>query len=253
MLAYHYEHTVICINKDQQLISLINGLHTQERGSRCTHLLLDNSSNGKYAMIIPASPAIGILHVTRDSSHFLSGHVRMRGRDNGRYPFKYLKMLENIFCYEKNTIEVCSNGVTAAATKDDYGCCFTVDINPATNPTMVCNAETLEGIADNTFSRWRADPPYNLQTAKSMYGNGSVPSTIKLLKTGARVCKPGSLLFLLLGPKNYQICPKGVRRIGLVLITVVPNNEVWVKILKENLFIIFLNILLLPIMMMLTF
>jgi hypothetical protein len=59
----------------------------------------------------------------------------MRGKDNGRYPYRYLEMIENLFCYEPNTIEVCSNGVTAT-TKDD-GCCFTVDINP-----MVCNAET---------------------------------------------------------------------------------------------------------------
>jgi hypothetical protein len=46
------------------------------------------------------------------------------------------------------------------------------------------------------------------------------------LKAGARVCKNGALLFLLLGPKNYQMCPKGVKRIGLILITVVPNNEI---------------------------
>jgi hypothetical protein len=92
-------------------------------------------------MIIPANPAIGILYVTRDSPDFISGHVRMRGRDNGRYPYKYLEMLENLFCHEPNTIEVCSNGVTATK---DYGCCFTVDINPTTKPTMVCNAETLD-------------------------------------------------------------------------------------------------------------
>jgi hypothetical protein len=200
-------------------------LHIKQR-DRCTHLLDNNSGggNGKYVLIIPANPAIGILYITKDSPGFISGHVRMRGKDNGQYPFKYLKMLENLFCYEPNTIEVCSNGVTAAA--EDDGCYFTVDINPDTNPTMVCNAETLDGIADNTFSRWRADPPYNLQTAKSMYGNRSVPSTMKLLKAGARVCKPGSLLFLLLGPKNYQICPKCVKRIGLILITIVPNNEI---------------------------
>jgi hypothetical protein len=209
---------------NDNLSSLIIRLHTEQH-SRCDHLLLDNynSVNSKYAMIIPANPAIGILYVTKCSPDFISGHVRMRGKDNGKYPYMYLKMLENIFCYEKNTIEVCSNGVKAT---EDYGCCFTVDINPATNPDLVCNAETLDGIADNTFDRWRCDPPYNLQTAKSMYGNGSVPSSIKLLKAGARVCKPGSLLFLLLGPKNYQICPKGVKRIGLILITVVPNNEI---------------------------
>ena len=76
-----------------------------------------------------------------------------------------------------------------------------------------------------TFDRWRCDPPYNSQTAKGMYGTG-LPVTSKLLKAGARVCKPGSLMFLLLGPQNYQICPTGVKRIGYVNITVVPNNEI---------------------------
>ena len=39
------------------------------------------------------------------------------------------------------------------------------------------------------------------------------------------MCKVGSLMFLLLGPVNYQICPQGVKRVGWIGITVVPNNE----------------------------
>jgi hypothetical protein len=54
----------------------------------------------------------------------------------------------------------------------------------------------------------------------------NLPSPIKLLQAGARVCKVGSLMFLLLGPQNYQWHPKGVKRIGWIPITVVPNNEV---------------------------
>jgi hypothetical protein len=57
-----------------------------------------------------------------------------------------------------------------------------------------------------------------------MYGT-DLPNPIKLLKAGARVCKTGSLMFLLPGPQNIQICPKAVKRIGYVNITVVPNNE----------------------------
>ena len=34
------------------------------------------------------------------------------------------------------------------------------------------------------------------------------------------------MMFLLLGPQNYQWHPKGVKRIGWIAITVVPNNEV---------------------------
>jgi len=58
-----------------------------------------------------------------------------------------------------------------------------------------------------------------------MYGT-TLPSLIKLLQAGARVCRVGSLMFLLLGPQNYQWHPKGLKRIGWIAITVVPNNEV---------------------------
>jgi hypothetical protein len=57
-------------------------------------------------------------------------------------------------------------------------------------------------------------------------GNTSLPAPIKLHKVEARVCKVGSLMFLLLGPKYYQICPQGVKRIGWIGLTVVPNNEI---------------------------
>ncbi|MGB6674583.1 MAG: hypothetical protein WBE34_19310 [Candidatus Nitrosopolaris sp.] len=83
----------------------------------------------------------------------------------------------------------------------------------------------LSSVPNNRFSRWRGDPPYNSVTARKMYGT-NLPSSIKLLKAGARVCKVGSLMFLLLGPRNYQWHPKGVKRIGWIAITVGPNNEV---------------------------
>ena len=47
-----------------------------------------------------------------------------------------------------------------------------------------------------------------MNTAQKMFGT-ELPNTGRLLKAGARVCKEGSLMFLLLGPKNYQICPFG--------------------------------------------
>jgi hypothetical protein len=82
----------------------------------------------------------------------------------------------------------------------------------------------LSSVPNNRFNRWSGDPPYNGKTAKEMYGT-SLPSSIKLLQAGARVCKVGSLMFLLLGPQNYQWHTKGVKRIGCIALTVVPNNE----------------------------
>jgi hypothetical protein len=81
------------------------------------------------------------------------------------------------------------------------------------NSDLVDNAKELSKIKDDSFNRWRADPPYNEATAKTMY-NTKLPNAGKLLAAGARVYKPNSLLFLLLGPQNYQFCPKGVKRIG---------------------------------------
>ena len=54
----------------------------------------------------------GILYVTDNSPYFLSGHVRLRGKDEGRYPYKYLDMIDSLFGPEPNTIEVCSRSVS---------------------------------------------------------------------------------------------------------------------------------------------
>lgn len=198
------------------VVSLLNKQHQQHGNT------IINNGDRYYSIIMQANPATGILYVTRNSPDFISGHVRMRGKDNGRYPYNYLEMIDNVFGEASNTIEVCSNHVVGGKQKS----CFTVDINPDTNPDLVADGQTLSCIADSTFNRWRCDPPYSLRTARSMYGNNELPNTSKLLKAGARVCKPGSLMFLLLGPENHQACPKGIKRIGLILITVVPNNEI---------------------------
>jgi hypothetical protein len=185
-----------------------------------------DDANNNY-IVIPAHPATGVLYITNNNPEFISGHVRLKGKDEGRYPYKYLEMIENIFGKEDNTIEVCSRSVRGINRSHSTSAtpCFTVDINLKTKPDLVGDAQTLDGIPDNKFNRWRCDPPYNQSTAKKMYGT-NLPVTGELLKAGARVCKVGSLLFLLLGPKNHQWCPYGIKRIGWIAITVVPNNEV---------------------------
>lgn len=170
---------------------------------------------GKYEIIDPA-PATGILYRTND---FISGHLRMRGRNNGRYPYKYLEMIESVWGPDDRTIEVCSGWVD-----DTY---FTIDLiqrYPKNFDSKPIDGQTLDGIPDNYFTRWRCDPPYNEKTAQEMYGI-DLPNTSKLLEAGARVCKPCSLMFLLLGPQNYQWTPPNVKRIGWIAITIVPNNE----------------------------
>jgi hypothetical protein len=169
---------------------------------------------GRYE-IVDAHPITGVLYVTPASPDFISGHLRVLGQDAGRYPHHYLKMIDNLFGEDNNTIETCAGYVRGV---------FTVDINPARKPSVVDDAQLLTMLDSEKFTRFRCDPPYNSVTAKTMYDTG-LPKTGKLLKAGARVCKPGSLMFLLLGPQNYQACPAGVIRIGWIAMTVVPNNE----------------------------
>ncbi|MGA7368459.1 MAG: hypothetical protein WBX01_04970 [Nitrososphaeraceae archaeon] len=88
-----------------------------------------------------------------DTLGFISGQVRVRGKGGGEYPFHYLEMIDYVFSKEENTIEACSGSLN--------GGCFTVDINPKTNPCIVDDGQTLVKILNNTFSRWRCDPPYN--------------------------------------------------------------------------------------------
>jgi hypothetical protein len=71
----------------------------------------------------------------------------MRGTKGGKYPYKYLKMIDNVFGKDQNTIEVCSGS----------GNCFSVDINPETKPDLVDDGQKLESIPSSKFSRWRYD------------------------------------------------------------------------------------------------
>ena len=43
------------------------------------------------------------IYITDDNPGFISGHVRMRSKNVGRYPFHYLEMIDSIFGYEPNT------------------------------------------------------------------------------------------------------------------------------------------------------
>lgn len=188
---------------------------------KCSYYTMSVTKKINY-FIIPAYPAAGVFFVTPNSPHFLQGRVSMRGKKGGRYPYNYPEMIDSIFGREENTIEVCSGSVSGRKSSSS---CLTVDINPQTKPDLVCDAQTLDGVPSNEFNRWRCDPPYNANTARLMYGT-SLPATALLLRAGARVCKVGALLFLLLGNSpNYQPCPPGIKRIGYVNVSIVPNNE----------------------------
>jgi hypothetical protein len=170
--------------------------------------------------LIPAHPAVGILFVTKANPTFISGQLRMRSNGGGRYPSKYLDMINEVFGSCENTIEVCSNSVSNSKEKH----CFTVDINEKYQPSLVDDCQTLAKIPSNSFDRYRADPPYNERTAREMYGT-ALPDVSKLLKAAHRVVKDRSLIVLLLGNVNRQSVPSGLKRIGWIPISCIPSNE----------------------------
>jgi hypothetical protein len=158
--------------------------------------------------IIDCNPATGILYL---ANNFLSGHVRTRGKDNGRYPYAYKEMIHSIFGKAEKAVEVCSNSVVG-----NKNSLTTVDIRADVKPDYVADGQNMSSILeDRTFDRWYCDPPYNEENALKLYDT-RLPSRQKLLKEGARINKKGSLMFFLLGAVNYQICPKEIERIGMI-------------------------------------
>lgn len=110
-------------------------------------------------------------------NNFIGGHLRGLARKEGVYPIPYLRMIEEIFGTEPNTIEVCARTVKP----DGVSCNYTIDINPSFNPSKVTDGQTLAGIPSNRWRRWRCDPPYNADTAKKMYST-DLPDPYKLLQ-----------------------------------------------------------------------
>jgi hypothetical protein len=200
-------------DKDKLIFNVLNQIRTKYTAV--------TDGNRKY-FIIPATPAVGALYITEDTPGFISGHIRARARGNGCYPYNILETIATIFGKENKTIEVCSGNIRKYGVDNT---CYTVDINPDTDPDLVEDGQILSSVPGNTFNRWRCDPPYNVKTAREMYRT-DLPSPIRLLKAGARVCTVGSLMFLLLGHSSYQPTPKGVKRIGHIPISIIPNNEV---------------------------
>ena len=84
----------------------------------CRCRCITNNNNNYF--IVPASPATGILYITENSPGFISGHVRLRGKNGGRYPYNYLEMIDNVFGKEENTIEVCSDSVRGRGEQLQY-------------------------------------------------------------------------------------------------------------------------------------
>jgi hypothetical protein len=122
---------------------------------QCKYDIIATRDKNKKYFTIPTNPATGILYVTQNNPELTLGQIRVRGRNNGSYPYNYLEMIDEIFGKEEKTIEVCSGKIKEYDGGDSE--CYTVDINPLMNPDLISDAQTLSSIANNTFNRWRCD------------------------------------------------------------------------------------------------
>jgi hypothetical protein len=71
--------------------------------------------NDRYS-IFALDSANGVIYVTASSPHYVSGHLRLRGNDNGKYPYKIKELIDELFgrCNPAGEeIEVCSGEVEA--------------------------------------------------------------------------------------------------------------------------------------------
>lgn len=197
-----------------------------------TNLIADQISRGNPDLItdkynvMTLQNATGVCYITNGSPQFISGHLRLRGRNNGSYPYNFKEVITELFgpiSSGEEEIEVCSGTIN----KFNSPCGLTtVDINPEKEAHYTMDAQTLPKGWANRFARWHCDPPYSQRAAEKMYNLTELLSISRLLIEGARVTKPGGLLFLLLGAKNMQWCPDSLIRIGWLGITIVPNQEI---------------------------
>ena len=113
---------------------------------------------GKYKGSFLFESITGNAYITQNSPQFVSGHLRLRGKNNGQYPYRFKEAIEELFgnCRQSGEeIEVCSGEVVANSKL------VTVDINPERNPTNVLDGQYLPQEWKNRFDRWNCDPPYS--------------------------------------------------------------------------------------------
>ena len=117
----------------------------------------------KYNAIFSLKTVTGVCFITKNSPHFISGKLSLRGRDNGSYPYRFKEMIAELFgeCpSEEEEIEVCSGTVKGASNL------ITVDINPDKRADYTHDAQQLPQAWENRFIRWNCDPPYSEKAAE---------------------------------------------------------------------------------------
>ena len=142
--------------QDHRRQMVFNDTSLQTSGSKCLRLEVSKTIQ-VYSIIrakslqyegydiVNCQPATGLVYLI---NNFLSGHVRVRGRPNGQYPYNYKEMIDSVFGPSNNAIEVCSNSIESNSNLT------TVDIRPDTKPQYVADGQDMKALfQDGTFDR----------------------------------------------------------------------------------------------------
>lgn len=145
----------------------------------------------------------------------------------GAYPAGFLERLKAAMKYDwptkrRQVLHVCAGSV-------DKHEGLTLDNSKTFKPNVLANAETFADTFLKKYKKVRitiADPPYNEDTAKGYYKQKKKPNVIKILRQMAAVTEDEGFVILL-----DQTSPsigahiKGLKRIALIGVTSVPNQD----------------------------
>lgn len=110
---------------------------------------------------------------------------RSTDKRKGSYPRGFIRRVKERW-NGKTVIHLCGGTF-----KED----ITADIKPDVQPTIVCDARQTP-FKDSVANLVLIDPPYGFEFSRFKYNTGC-PSPTKLLREGARICKPGGYVGLL--------------------------------------------------------
>jgi hypothetical protein len=116
----------------------------------------------------------------------MGNDYRVRSGYFGGYPAGYLKRIQALFPDKKQILHLFSGAVDLTVLPGD-----TVDINPATRPTYLDDAQTLTKVPLANYDLILADPPYSVEDAEhyqtTMIKRNTVMRALQRCRPGAHI------------------------------------------------------------------
>lgn len=115
----------------------------------------------------------------------MGNDYRVKSGLYGGYPAGYLRRMKALFPERQRVLHLFSGLVDTSVFPG-----VRVDINPANEPDIVDDAQTLERVPIETFDLVLADPPYSVEDAER-YRTSMIKRNVVMKKLGSRL-QPGA-------------------------------------------------------------